>query len=72
MKVMECPECKEQVVETDNSVYLNYPSEPYDEVSSPWTLMHFGPMVFAGVGDAPPSGMGHALHQHQPEDSVVA
>lgn len=72
MNIIPCPECNAQVVECDNAVYLDYPAVPYDEARAQWTIMNMGPMQFAGVGDPPPSGMGHKLHEHQPEDSVMA
>jgi hypothetical protein len=68
-----CPECGAEVVECQNAVRLDYPNVPYDEAKAPWTLMPFGPgRLFASVGNPGPGNMGHSLHEHQPEDSVMA
>lgn len=72
MKVITCPECTSQVVECDNAVYLDYPATLYNERTAQWTIMSLGPMKLAGVGDPSPNGMGHALHEHQPTESVMA
>lgn len=72
MKVQSCPECGAEVVECDNNVRLDYPAIAYDEYRAQWTLMRVGASAWASVGDPPPSGLGHALHEHQPEDSVMA
>ena len=72
MKVAKCPECEADVVECDNNVRLDYPAIAYDEVRSQWTLMVLGSQTLASVGDPPPSGLGHSLHEHQPEESVMA
>lgn len=67
-----CDECGKTVVKCDNSVWLDYPAVPYHETQAMWTIMRLGNMEMASVGDAPPSGLGHALHEHQPADSVMA
>ena len=72
MNVATCPECGAVVVECDNNVLLDYPAIAYDEYRSQWTLMRLGSQTLASVGDAPPSGLGHTLHEHQPEESVMA
>jgi hypothetical protein len=72
MKVATCPECGASVVECDNDVRLDFPAIAYDEYRAQWTLMSLGGQTVASVGDPPPSGLGHKLHEHQPEDSVMA
>jgi hypothetical protein len=72
MNVAPCPECGKQVVECDNAVRLNYPSEPYDEAKAPWTLMTIGASAWGSVGSPSLDGKGHSLHEHQPEGSVMA
>ena len=69
MKIAACPECGVDVVQCDNSVFLDHPAVTYDEAKSPWTIMWGN---FASVGDPSPDGKGHALHEHQPQDSVMA
>lgn len=72
MKVAACPDCGSQVVECDNNVRLDYPAVLYDEYQAQWTLMPLGSQILASVGDPPPSGLGHRLHGHQPDKSVMA
>ena len=72
MKVAPCPECSVDVIHCDNNVLLDYPAIAYDEYRSQWTLMRLGAKTLASVGDPPPSGLGHRLHEHQPEESVMA
>lgn len=71
--VTQCPEegCEETVVICDNGVRLNYPAEPFarDVDGACWTIMRLGPMALAAAGgEAPPNGIGHRLHEHQPPE----
>jgi hypothetical protein len=72
MRVTPCPVCNLPVVECDNNVRLDYPATVYDDTKAPWTIMHLGPMNLASVGNPSIGGTGHALHEHQPEESVMA
>ena len=72
MRVAKCPECEAEVVECDNNVRLDYPAITYDEFQAQWTLMVIGSKTLASVGNPGMGGTGHSLHEHQPEDSVMA
>lgn len=72
MRIIDCPECKVEVVECDNNVYLDYPAVSYDEVKAPWTIMRLSSTYLASVGNPSMDGKGHSLHEHQPEESVMA
>ncbi len=67
VKVEKCPDCDQRVAIPDNDVRLDFPAEPYsDDPSGPnWTIMSLGSMDLASVGDPPPNGLGHRLHEHQ-------
>lgn len=72
MNVIKCPECQAEVVACDNNTYLDYPSVSYNDYPACWTIMQLGRQSWASVGDPSIDGMGHILHEHQPEDSVMA
>ena len=72
MEIIQCPECKAEVVECDNNVYLDYPAVPYDEYKAQWTIMSFSTTRLASAGNPGLGGMGHSLHEHQPSESVMS
>lgn len=71
MPVLEttCPTCQQRVAQCDNNVLLDVPAVAYHEDDSPWTIMRLGRFDMASVGNPPPSGLGHVLHEHQPDDA---
>jgi hypothetical protein len=68
---VKCGVCNADIVTTDNQVNLDWPAVPWSEHPASWTLMKFGNQVWATNGDPSPEGMGHTLHEHQPEGSVM-
>lgn len=68
VEIVKCEECGVDVAKCDNAVLLDVPAVAYDSIPAPMTIMKLGGLDLASAGDPPPSGKGHALHEHQPPE----
>lgn len=73
-----CPDCGQLVVWPDNDTLLDWPAVPFSALMAPWLVVRVlnvppagRTRVLAMTGQEPKNGMGHTLHVHQPETSIV-
>lgn len=66
-----CETCGKEILVCDNQIALDIPAIPWAAFGATWTLMRFGSQIWATNGDPSPEGLGHKLHEHQPEGSAL-